>query len=102
MENLSTLIWTTWAANPGTSSDGKVAAVARGTTSSSGMTRVKFVMRMMTTDDFCLYRVWKAYKEFLSDVPTKPLRGPPKWDTNGLQPKEVNLKSRNCILSATL
>ena len=33
-------------------------------------------------DDFSYYRVWKAYKEFLSGVPTKPLRGPPKWDIN--------------------
>ncbi|KAL1717613.1 hypothetical protein EV715DRAFT_202865 [Schizophyllum commune] len=31
-------------------------------------------------EDFVLSRVWKEYKEYLSDVPTKPLRGPPQWD----------------------
>lgn len=31
-------------------------------------------------DDFVLSRVWKEYKEYLSSVPTKPLRGPPNWD----------------------
>ncbi|KAI5891236.1 uncharacterized protein SCHCODRAFT_02628501 [Schizophyllum commune H4-8] len=30
--------------------------------------------------DFVLSRVWKEYKDYLSDVPTKPLRGPPQWD----------------------
>ncbi|KAL1743658.1 hypothetical protein HDZ31DRAFT_64850 [Schizophyllum fasciatum] len=31
-------------------------------------------------EDFVLSRVWKEYKAYLSDVPTKPLRGPPQWD----------------------
>ncbi|TRM67005.1 hypothetical protein BD626DRAFT_566052 [Schizophyllum amplum] len=31
-------------------------------------------------EDFVLSRVWKEYKGYLADVPTKPLRGPPKWD----------------------
>jgi hypothetical protein len=31
-------------------------------------------------DDFILSRVWKEYKQCLSSVPNKPLRGPPVWD----------------------
>ncbi|KDQ64402.1 hypothetical protein JAAARDRAFT_683621 [Jaapia argillacea MUCL 33604] len=31
-------------------------------------------------DDYRLTRIWKEYKDYLSGVPTKPLRGPPKWD----------------------
>ena len=27
-----------------------------------------------------LARAWKEYKEYLQDVPTMPLRGPPQWD----------------------
>ncbi|KAH9840546.1 uncharacterized protein C8Q71DRAFT_412418 [Rhodofomes roseus] len=31
-------------------------------------------------EDFVLSRVWKEYKDYLSECPTKPLRGPPIWD----------------------
>lgn len=32
--------------------------------------------------DFALTRVWKEYKDYLSESPTLPLRGPPIWDLN--------------------
>jgi hypothetical protein len=31
-------------------------------------------------EDFVLSRTWKTYREHLSSVPTKPLRGPANWD----------------------
>ncbi|KDQ18622.1 hypothetical protein BOTBODRAFT_29001 [Botryobasidium botryosum FD-172 SS1] len=31
-------------------------------------------------DDYKITKTWKAYKEHLASYPTKPLRGPPKWD----------------------
>lgn len=30
--------------------------------------------------DFTLSRVWKEYKDYISEVPTLPMRGPAKWD----------------------
>jgi len=30
--------------------------------------------------DFTLSRVWKEYKEYISGVPSLPMRGPAKWD----------------------
>ncbi|TCD69881.1 hypothetical protein EIP91_005958 [Steccherinum ochraceum] len=32
------------------------------------------------SSDFTLSRVWKEYKAYLQESPTKPLRGPPEWD----------------------
>lgn len=31
-------------------------------------------------DNYILSRVWKEYKAYLAEVPTKPLRGPANWD----------------------
>lgn len=31
-------------------------------------------------EDYAITRVWKEYKEHLASCPTKPLRGPAKWD----------------------
>ncbi|KAL4249125.1 hypothetical protein ABKN59_005765 [Abortiporus biennis] len=31
-------------------------------------------------DELSLYKIWKEYKEYLLECPTKPFRGPPQWD----------------------
>lgn len=61
----------------GSKGNKKAADVARGTTIKKWYDKGK-ACDEYNGDDFSPYRVWKTYKEYLSRVPKKPLRGPPK------------------------
>lgn len=69
--------------------------VTRGTTIKQWYDKGKVCDENDDDDDFSLYRVWKAYKKFLSRVPKKPLRGPPKWTVAERSEFEVEGSSNN-------